>query len=135
MLYILIKTSLPAYTFYLVDEVSVTYLHHWRLNFVDPVARTLLASFVGRRNCGLSVTVVDNGAGVQLLLLLLLTSVVFVSLLFDDRLFDPRKIARHATSRRCVMHIKGMIHLAEIEIDLTRFCDPIGRYLYLANQT
>jgi hypothetical protein len=32
---------------------------------------------------------------------------------------------------------KGMIPLAEIETDLTRFCDLtnlIGRYLYLANQ-
>jgi hypothetical protein len=29
---------------------------------------------------------------------------------------------------------KGMIHLAEIEIDLTRFCDLIGGYLYPTNQ-
>jgi hypothetical protein len=28
----------------------------------------------------------------------------------------------------------SMIHVAEIEIDLTRFCDLIGGYLYLANR-
>jgi hypothetical protein len=28
----------------------------------------------------------------------------------------------------------NQIHLGEIEIDLTRFCDVIGGYLYLANQ-
>lgn len=27
-----------------------------------------------------------------------------------------------------------MIHLAEIEVNLTRFCDLIGSFLYLANQ-
>jgi hypothetical protein len=29
---------------------------------------------------------------------------------------------------------KALIHLAESETDLTRFCDRIGGYLYLASQ-
>jgi hypothetical protein len=29
---------------------------------------------------------------------------------------------------------EGTIHLAEVEIGLTRFCNLIGVYLYLANQ-
>jgi hypothetical protein len=75
------KTPMEVYTNY---EESIAYLHHWGLNFVPAWAS--MASFVGRRSCGLSVTVVENGARLQLLLL---TSFVFVSLLSGDRLFAP----------------------------------------------
>jgi hypothetical protein len=39
-----------------------------------------------------------------------------------------------APSNSSIWMSYGLIHLAEINIDLTRFCELIGEYLYLANQ-